>query len=173
MSDDATALTQQIAALEEALKLPLPLATRAQIEQDLAKLRAALRQPERAHTQDISGNAQVGVAIAGNVQGPVTHQSGGVNLGSGNTIDKIGDIVAGDKIAGDKVQGDKHVHFGAPRPADTGPDHIQRLLDLHTRRLRVLEEQATRTGYNTQPEVLTEIDDIRAEIARLHALLER
>jgi hypothetical protein len=36
-----------------------------------------------------------------------TQQSGGINLGFGNQIGTIGDIVAGDKVAGDKVSGDK------------------------------------------------------------------
>jgi hypothetical protein len=79
--------------------------------------------------------------------------------------------VAGDKFGGDKVMGDKVINYGAPRSADTNPAHVQRLLDLHTKRLRVLEEQAARTGYNARPEVLTEIEDIRAEIARLRTLL--
>ena len=127
----------------------------------------------RTHTQTIGGNAQVGVAVSGDVHGGITHtqQSGGINFGSGNKIDQIGDIVAGDKIAGDKVLGDKILNYGAPKPADTGPEHVQRLIDLHTRRLRVLEEQAARTGFNVRPEVQTEIEDIRGEIARLRALL--
>ena len=36
-----------------------------------------------------------------------TQQSGGINLGVGNQIGTIGDIVASDKIGGDKVAGDK------------------------------------------------------------------
>lgn len=34
-------------------------------------------------------------------------QSGGVNLGAGNTFGSLGDLVAGDKVMGDKVMGDK------------------------------------------------------------------
>jgi hypothetical protein len=133
--------------------------------------------PARTHAQTVSGNAQVGVAVAGDVHGPITYQTGGINFGSGNTIGSIGDVVAGDKIggdkvSGDKVMGDKVINYGAPRPADTAPEHLRRLIELHTRRLRVLDEQATRAGYNARPEVLNEIDDIRAEIARLQALLE-
>lgn len=130
--------------------------------------------PARTHSQTIGDSAQVGVAVAGDVHGPITHvqQSGGINFGSGNTIGSIGDIVAGDKVSGDKVLGDKVVNYGAPRPAETSPDHVRRLIDLHTRRLRVLEEQAALSGYNARPEVRTEIDDIRAEIARLEALLK-
>src|SRR5205823_4855175 len=87
-------------------------------------------------------------------------QTGGIDFGNAR-IGSIGDIVAGDKIGGDKVMGDKVVNSGAPRPADTTPAHLQRLIDINTRRLRVLEEQAARGGYNARPEVLTEIDDIR------------
>jgi hypothetical protein len=61
----------------------------------------------RQHQQTISGNAQVGVAIAGDVHGPITDQTGGANFGTGNTIGSIGDVVAGDKIGDDKVGGDK------------------------------------------------------------------
>jgi hypothetical protein len=66
-----------------------------------ANCRRPPARPRRsAHTQTIGGNAQVGVAIAGDVLGGINHvqQSGGINLGSGNTIDRIGDLVAGDKI---------------------------------------------------------------------------
>lgn len=144
----------------------------------LEQLRAELRRlntPSRTHNQTISGNAQVGVAIAGDVHGGITHtqQSGGVNFGSGNTIERTGDVVAGDKVAGDKVMGDKIMNYGAPKPADTGPEHIRHLIDQHTRRLRVLESQAAATGYNVRPEVQNEIEDIRAELARLQELLDR
>ena len=105
--------------------------------------------PSRTHTQSIGGNAQVGAAIAGDVHGNIAHN----------------------QPQGDVVQGNKVVNFGAPRPADTNPDHIRRLIDINTRRLRVLEEQAKRFGYNTPPHIQTEIEDIRADIARLEALL--
>jgi hypothetical protein len=67
---------------------------------DLARRYPVAALPQRTHTQTIGGNAQVGVAVAGDVLGGINHvqQSGGINLGSGNTIDRIGDLVAGDKI---------------------------------------------------------------------------
>jgi hypothetical protein len=114
----------------------------------------------RSHSQVIKDNAQVGVAVAGDVQGGVTLNQ------------PRGDIVHGDKVGGDKVQGDKIVHYGAPRPADTHPDHIKRLIDINTRRLRVLEEQAGRFGYSVPPHVQMEIEDVRAEITRLKELLK-
>ena len=172
---DIAALRQAIAALAALPEMQRPLqAQLAAKERALAAVQPASAPGARSHTQTIGDDAQVGVAISGDVHGPVTHveQSGGVNFGAGNTIKRIGDIVGGDKIGGDKVQGDKHVHFGAPRPADTSPDHLQRLIDINTRRLRVLEEQAARGGYSARPEVLTEIDDIRAEVARLQELLK-
>lgn len=97
-------------------------------------------------------------------------QTGGIDFGNAR-IGSIGDIVAGDKIGGDKVMGDKIVNYGAPRLANATPAHIQRSIDININRLRILEEQAARTGYNAHQEVLTEIDEIRAEIARLEALL--
>jgi CHAT domain len=103
-------------------------------------------------------------------QPTVKVKTGGIDFGNAR-IGSIGDVVAGDKIGGDKVMGDKVINYGAPRPADTAPAHIQQLIEEYTRRLRVLEVQAARAGYNARPEVLTEIDEIRAEIARLQALL--
>ena len=44
-------------------------------------------------------------------------QNGGINLGVGNTIGQMGDLVAGDKIGGDKVAGDK---IGVQRNINTG-----------------------------------------------------
>jgi hypothetical protein len=161
---------QVIPLAERALTDAGQMAVLEQLRTELRELNAA----SRTHNQAISGNARVGTAIAGDVHGNISQvqQSGGVNFGSGNTISRMGDVVAGDKVAGDKVLGDKILHYGAPKPADTGPAHIGRLVDMHTRRLRVLEEQAARSGYNVRPEVQTEIDDIRAEVARLQALLD-
>ena len=56
-------------------------------------------------------------------------------------------------------------------PADTGPEHTRGQIDVLTRRLRVLEQQAAIFGYNVRPEVSMEIDDIRLQIARLQELL--
>jgi hypothetical protein len=156
----------QIAASDTAVAAELTA-----LAQALAQLKS--HSGGRSHTQNISGNAQVGVAIAGDVHGGISHvqQSGGINLGSGNTFGQLGDLVAGDKVAGDKVSGDKIVDYGAPKPADTGPEHIRALIDRHTRRLRVLEQQAATFGYSVRPEVQNEIEDIQRELARLQALL--
>ena len=109
-----------------------------------------LPQPSsRSHNQTIGGNAQVGTAIAGDVHGNIT-----VN-----------------QPRGDVVQ-NKVVNYGAPRPAATSPEHTRSLIDISTRRLRVLEQRAAVFGYNVPPEVQMEIDDIRAEIVRLETLLK-
>lgn len=94
-------------------------------------------------------------------------QSGGVNMGIGNTIGEIGDV-----FAGDKVSGGKHIYYSSPRPADTSPEHLRRLIEARTQRLRVLELEAARTGYSARPEVLNEIKDLRTEIAQLEAQLK-
>ena len=112
------------------------------------------------HTQHISGNAQVGAAVAGDVHGNITLNQ------------PQGDVVQGDKVHGDKVMGDKVINYGAPRPADTSPDHIHRLIETNTRRLRLLEQRAAVFGYSVPPEVQIEIEDIRAGIARLEELLK-
>lgn len=160
----------------------VPLAERALAEAGqtaaLAQLREEIKRlnaPGRTHNLSIGDNAQVGTAIAGDVHGNITstQQSGGVNFGSGNTIQKMGDVVAGDKVNGDKVLGDKILNYGAPKPADTGPEHTRAQIDTLTRRLRVLEQQAAIFGYNVRPEVLMEIDEIRLQIARLQALIDK
>lgn len=152
------------------------------------------KQPAATHNQQISGNAQVGTAISGNVYGPVTNQSSGVNYGSGNTINHTGDVVAGDKFSGDKVAGDKHVYNnqgpnqgaqgvfhgpvtfnqGSAQPAEPrrsnvqgSPSHLQTMLRIKTRRLEELEKQAGYNGPNTRPEVLMEMDELREEIANI------
>jgi hypothetical protein len=83
----------------------------AELQSLASQLRALVGPPTpgRTHNQTIGGNAQVGVAVAGDVHGGISHvqQSGGVHFGSGNTIESIGDIVAGDKVGGDKAGGDK------------------------------------------------------------------
>jgi hypothetical protein len=65
------------------------------------------------------------------------------------------------------------MNYAAPKPADAGPEHSRELINRHTRRLRVLESQAAIAGYNVRPEVQTEIEDIRGELARLQALLDQ
>jgi len=112
-------------------------------------------QDKRKHSVTISDNASAGVVVAGDLQG-------GIHVGT----------LSQDRVQGDKVMGNKVVNYGAPRPADTNPDHLRRLIDINTRRLRVLEEQSKRFGYSVPPHIETEIEDIRADIARLEALLK-
>lgn len=113
----------------------------------LARLRAELQQLDR--------KAGVGANIR-------IEQSGGVNLGFGN---RIGDI--GEMIGGNKVFGGAQAHHSAAEVMDTVRDHRNRLIDTHTQRLRILEMHVARSGYNTPPEVQTEIDAIRVEIEQL------
>lgn len=46
-------------------------------------------------------------------------------------------------------------------------DDIVNLLDIHRRRLAILQQQQARLGYSTPPHMLMEIEDINAEVARL------
>lgn len=186
----AAELTPVYGKMAEALQV-VPIAERALADAGqitmLEQLRAELRQlqaPSRSHNQTISGNARVGMAIAGDVHGNISHvqQSGGINLGSGNTFGQLGDLVAGDKVMRDKVSGNKIVNqhrlasdstdldIGSA-PATVEPDRIRALINKHTRRLQILEEQAATFGRNVRPEVQTEIEDIQYELARLQALL--
>jgi hypothetical protein len=55
-----------------------------------------------------------------------------------------------------------------PRPAlPSGPSAREALLATKRRRLNLLEQQAAQKGYNAPPEVVMEIEDLRAEIAAL------
>ena len=49
---------------------------------------------------------------------------------------------------------------------------IQKLITQHQRRLQKLRERQAKQGISTPPEVLTEIEDIEAQIDRLRAELE-
>jgi formylglycine-generating enzyme required for sulfatase activity len=51
-------------------------------------------------------------------------------------------------------------------------DDIQKLITEHRRRLQKLRERQAKQGINTPPEVLTEIEDIEAQIDRLRTELE-
>ncbi len=113
----------------------------------LAQLRAELRQGEREVFRD------AGIHI---------EQSGGVNLGAGNSIGTIGTI-----IGANNTFGGFQLPSGAPNGLGMAREHRQGLVAAHTNRLRILETQMARLGYNTPPEVLTEIEAIRAQLAQL------
>ncbi|MFN8503634.1 hypothetical protein [Kouleothrix sp.] len=130
------------------------------LRDELRRIAAGVAVPAAAgsRNQTIGGSARVGIAVAGDVHGNVTQQSGGVNFGSGNTIGK----------AGDTVQGDKHVHYyGPPGVAGAPAGSSSDLLKAHRARLQVLEHKRAMFGYNTPAEIITEIETIRDEIARL------
>jgi WD40 repeat protein len=50
-------------------------------------------------------------------------------------------------------------------------DEIDKLIELHQRRLHKLREQRAALGLHTPPHILTEIEDVEAEVAQLHAEL--
>lgn len=50
-------------------------------------------------------------------------------------------------------------------------EHQEQLLEQYRRRLGKLEQQAARKGYSTPPEVLTEIEDIKAKIESIREAL--
>ncbi len=51
--------------------------------------------------------------------------------------------------------------------SDEEQRHTEALRQSYTRRLRILEQKAAVQGQNTPPEILIEIEDIRAELAKL------
>ncbi|HSN74823.1 MAG TPA: hypothetical protein VL334_06990, partial [Anaerolineae bacterium] len=50
-------------------------------------------------------------------------------------------------------------------------EHIFQLLETHRRRLQQLELQSARSGHNTSPEIIIEIEDITQKITRLERQL--
>jgi hypothetical protein len=54
----------------------------------------------------------------------------------------------------------------------TKRDNIQKLITRYTRRLHKLKEQNASFGINVPPQILTEIEDVEAEIVRLQAELD-
>jgi hypothetical protein len=54
-------------------------------------------------------------------------------------------------------------------PMATNREHIERLISAHRRRLAELEVKAATLGNETPPDVITEIEDIRLDIAKLEA----
>jgi hypothetical protein len=57
--------------------------------------------------------------------------------------------------------------------AETSPENINKLIAEHHRRLQKLKEKEARFGLNTPPEILTEIEDIEAELTSLHNKLNQ
>ncbi|MCP4409130.1 MAG: hypothetical protein GY807_15510 [Gammaproteobacteria bacterium] len=51
-------------------------------------------------------------------------------------------------------------------------DELQKLISEHNRRLQILEERLARQGIETPPSVITEIEDIKTELAELQTELE-
>jgi hypothetical protein len=88
--------------------------------------------------------------------------------------------ISGHKIAPGLIIGPPETQIGAPSPTGTSGDkqpdttnqqHLRDLIAEKTRRLEVLEIREAREGNSTPPEVVNEMADIRAEIARLRGLL--
>lgn len=52
-------------------------------------------------------------------------------------------------------------------------EHLKKLVDIHRRRLRLLEMQQAQFGIHVPPHIMTEIEDNRAEIANLQRQMER
>ena len=54
----------------------------------------------------------------------------------------------------------------------TEKEALQKQIATHQRRLNILKEKQARLGYSSPPEVITEIEDIEAQVAKLKAELE-
>jgi hypothetical protein len=144
MSEPASSLDQQIAALEQALALPLPDTTRAQLEQDLRALHA-----QRSKPASIQGSASVGGTLYGNVIG--------VNLGTAQTYFNTSPPAAGQQPA-------------AVSPEAI--DDQRGLLVSHRRTLAIYLKQLAQHGSaNAPPSIEHGIREARAAIHHAKAAL--
>lgn len=151
MINPSDPLDRQIAALEDALKLALPDATRAQIEQDLHVLRAQ-RSAQLAglSSAPIEGRTEVSGTLQGNAIG--------VNLGTVQSFFGTAPAAPGGQTA-----------------ADASPEEIdeqRELLAVHRRTLAIYLTRLAKLGSaNAPPEVMHGIHEARAAIRRIKAVL--
>jgi hypothetical protein len=145
MSDSHASLDDQIAALESALKLPLPDETRDKLQQDLGKLRQQKTGPTGIHgTTNVSGTLY-GSAI-------------GVNLGTVNTHYGAQPPSAGPQ--------------GSTQASQEQIDDQLELLDAHRRTLSIyLKQQAQLGSAYAPPGVANGIHEARLAIRRIKATL--
>jgi hypothetical protein len=133
-------------------------------------LQAELRQTIKKISQTMDAS-DGGVISGGHMQVP--HAGGSVEqvmraTGKGSRIENSSQIVTGG-ASGGSAPGSTGAGSAAGAMSDR--DHLQRLLASHTRRLHELENRAATEGIATPPEITTEMEDIRAEIAKLQRLL--
>ncbi len=148
MSDSNESLTKQIAALEDALALPLPDATRAQIQHDLERLRT--QQAALSAGAQVDGTADVSGTLYGNAIG-VNYGTVYTNLGAQPTA----------------ASGD--------RPSNVSQEQIddqRELLEAHRRTLAIyLKQQAALGSAYAPPGIANGIREARGAITRIKAAL--
>jgi hypothetical protein len=147
MSTSSDELARQVAALEEALKLPLPDASRRQLEQQLSELRA--RQ---------AATPAAGIHGTVNVPGTLYGSAVGINLGTVRTYSGTPLEAAGAQPTANVLQEEI--------------DDQRELLDAHRRTLAVYLKQRAQFGSaHTPPSVEHGIREARAAIRRIKATL--
>lgn len=151
MNNPSDSLNRQIAALEDALKLALPDATRTQIEQDLRVLRAQRSAQLAGPTgTPIEGRTEVSGTLQGNAIG--------VNLGTVQTY-------LGAPLPAPGAQPST-----TASPEDV--DNQRELLDAHRRTLAIYLKQRAQLGSaHAPPGVENGIREARAAIRRIKAVL--
>lgn len=112
----------------------------------------------------LSMEASSGGVISGSPQS-APHAGGDVKLsmravGPGSRIENSPQTLSGD------------ANSSSPSPTPLGTRaHQERLLATYTQRLQLLEERAAREGLHTPPEIVIEIEVLRADIAALERQL--
>lgn len=139
---------------------------------DWSALQAELRETIRKVSQTI--DAAEGGVISGGKQhvegarGPVDQVMRAT--GKGSRIDNSSQTAIGGIGSDRKPPAERPLDRTTPDLPDD-PQHLQRLLASHTRRLEELENQAATEGLRADPAVRIEIENIRREIAGLRKLL--
>ena len=136
-------------------------ALQAELQQTISRVSQTMEATERGV---ISGGRQKASRSGGAIDQTMRA------TGRGSRIETSSQTVVGGAGAGaEPVSAEKLDTPSAGRTGDR--EQMQRLLDNHTRRLYQLESRAAIEGIGTPPAVAIEIEDIRAEIARLQRLL--
>jgi hypothetical protein len=162
---------------------PLP-----QIETELAQALRRVLPPElgehgdalaRAVAAILGGQASAGEPVATDAAAALLQALSGrsftaaravVSFGVGN---QAGDVTIGDVAAGNIIKvylqpGAQGLELSAPTyDSSAEARHRLTLLDIHRRRLRILEQQAAYFGPQSPPHILMEIDELGEKIARI------
>lgn len=156
--------------LAQALRRALPGELAGESE-GLARLIAAATAGQGAADEDGAAVQALLTSLAGR---SVTTGQSLVSFGEGSNL---GDVAVGDVAGGSIIKVTINLSAGAARAgppqhhSDEETRHRLKLLDIHRRRLRILEAQAASFGSLCPPHITMEIEEIGARIAEIYRAL--